>query len=253
MTGEQAKEILIAYRPGVDDATDPEVVAALALCRTDAALDEWFKNHCARQNVLREKFRGLTAPEGLRQQILSEFKAHIPQPWWRRRAVVGALACLVIGIAVASIWQTVGPVGGEDLSFNGYRQRMVRTTLRAYGMDLETNDVAQVRAYLAAKRAPADFEMPPALAQTATVGCGVLAWQGRPVTMVCFQTGKPLEPGNKSDLFLFVIAKKDLRDVGCIEEKQFAKVSELATASWCSGDKVYVLAAFSEADLKQRL
>lgn len=253
MTGEQAKEILLAYRPGVDDAQEPEVAAALALCEKDAALKEWFQAYCLRQDALREKFRALAAPEGLAQQILSEFKTRIPVPWWRRRAVVGALACLVISIALASIWQTLGPIGGEDLSFNGYRQRMVRTTLRAYGMDLETNDVAQVRAYLATKSAPADFELTPALAQTPAVGCGVLAWQGRPVTMVCFRTGKPLEAGSKSDLFLFVIAKKDLRGTVCIEEKQFAKVSELATVSWCSGDKIYMLAAFTEADLKQRL
>lgn len=255
MTTEQAKEILLAYRPGVDDAQDPEVVAALAVVRAHPELERWFAEHCARQEALRAKFRGLAVPDGLHQQILSELRSSIPIPWWRRRAVVGALACVVIGIALASLWQTMKPVGGEDLSFNGYRQRMVRTTLRAYGMDLETNDVAQVRAFLAANRAPADFELPVALAQTPTVGCGVLSWQGKPVTMVCFRTGRPLAPGSKSDLFLFVIEHKDLRgDAGLGEPaKQFAKVSEMVTASWQTGEKVYVLAAFSEADLKQRL
>lgn len=253
MTVEQAKEILLAYRPGTDDVADPEVAAALALCRTDVGLEQWFKEHCARQEELRGKFRGVKAPAGLAQQILSERRAHITLSQRRRRIAVGALAWLVIGLAVASIWQTMGPFGGEDVSFTSYRQRMVRTALRAYGMDLETNDVAQVRAFLAEKKAPADFVLPTALAQTPTVGCGVLAWQGRPVTMVCFRTGKPLEPGNKSDLFLFVIAGKDLKDNFCVEDKAFAQVSQLATASWREGDKIYVLAAFAEADLKQRL
>lgn len=252
MTVEQAKEILLAYRPWTDDAQDSEVAAALALCRTNAELERWFKEHCARQEAVRVKFCGLKAPEGLAQQILSERRGHRTLPQ-RRRGVLVALAFVIIVVAGLSLWQHFLPQGREDLSFNGYRQRMVRTALRAYGMDLETNDVAQVRAFLAEKKAPADFVLPAALAQAPTVGCGVMAWQGRPVTMVCFRTGKPLEPGNKSDLFLFVIAAKDLRDEVRLEEKTIAPVSQLVTASWREGDKVYVLAAFSEDDLKQRL
>lgn len=255
MTKDQAKEILLAYRPGVDDAQDPEVVAALALCRADATLEAWFQEQQARQEAVRAKFRELRAPSGLSQQILSEQRAQLtlPLPFQRRRMMVGALACLVIGLAVVFLWQTTRFRSGEDLSFNGYRQRMVKTALRAYGMDLETNDVAQVRAFLAEKKAPADFVLPAALAQMPPVGCGVLAWQGRPVTMICFRTGKPLEPGIKSDLYLFVIEGRNLQDEVNMADKPIVPVSQLITASWRAGDKVYLLAAFTADDLKQRL
>lgn len=253
MTAEKAKEILLGYRPGTDDARDPEVVQALALCGTDAALAQWYREQCACRELLQAKFRNLRAPEGLAQQIVSEQRTRITLPLLRRSALVGVLACLAIAFAVFSMWKYTKPAGNEDLSFNGYRQRMVRTALRAYGMDLETNDVAQVRAYLAVRKAPADFVLPAALAQTPAVGCGVLAWQGRPVTMVCFRTGKPLEVGSKSDLFLFVINGSDLQDSAEILDKSFAQVSQLATASWREGDKVYVLAAFAEEDLTRRL
>jgi len=253
VTETEAKVILRAYRPWVDDAQDAEVATALAVVRANPEGQRWFEEHCARQIELRAKLQGIKAPEALRQQILSEQRMAVPLPWWQRRAVVAMLACVVIGFALVSIWRTIGPVGAEDLSFAGYRQRMVRTALRAYGMDLETNDVAQVRSFLAAQRAPADFVLPAALAQPPAVGCGVLSWQGKPVTMVCFRTGRPLEAGSKSDLFLFVIAGKDVKGSADLAEKQFAKVSDLATASWRDGDKVYVLAAFTESDVKQRL
>jgi hypothetical protein len=192
-------------------------------------------------------------PEGLRQQIMSEFKSQVSRPWWRRPVNVAVLASLALVIAVASIVTTLGPRRGEDLSFNGYRNRMVRTAVRAYGMDLETNDAAQIRAHLAQGKAPADYRLPKGLEQTPPVGCGVLRWQNKPVAMVCFRTGQPLAPGAKSDLFLFVIEKNDLGKPPQTEMLEFAGVSELATASWSAGGKIYLLAAFDEAELRKRL
>lgn len=252
MTTNEAKTVLLAYRPWVDDPQDSEVAEALSLCERDAELARWFKAHCEQQNLLRSKFSSIKAPEGLAQQIVSEQRARVTLPQ-RRRLVLAAVAMTLIVFASVSLWRSMSSRGSEDMSFNGYRQRMIKTALRAYGMDLETNNVAAVRGFLTSKKAPADFELTDALAKAETVGCGVLAWQGRPVTMVCFRTGKPLEPGMKSDLFLFVISDHDIKSSAPAENKTFATVSELATASWRSGDKVYVLAAFSETDLKAQL
>jgi hypothetical protein len=129
---------------------------------------------------------------------------------------------------------------------------MVRTAVRAYGMDLETNNVAQIRAYLSQHQAHPDYELPTKLEQTETVGCGALSWQGKPVAMVCFRTGKPLPAGTKSDLFLFVIDQKDLASPPQLDAPVFANVSTLVTASWRTGGKIYVLAGMNEADVKQR-
>lgn len=253
MTTAQAKEVLIASRPWANDADDPEVAEALALCRQDAELAAWLTEHIARQNALRDRFKAISVPDGLRQQILSEYKTQVQAPWFRRPAAVAVMACLVIVIAGAFIWATVVPQRGEGLTFSGYRNRMVRTALRSYGMDLETNNPAQIRAYLAQNQAPADYVLPEALAQAPTVGCGVLSWQNKRVAMVCFRTGKPLEPGAKSDLFLFVIDQKDLSDGERPEMKEFGNVSQLVTASWRTGEKVYLLATYDETELRKRL
>ncbi len=253
MTTEQAKEILLAYRPWTDDAQDPEIAAALTVMQSQPELQRWLEAHCERQLALRDKFRAIQAPEGLLQQILSERRVQPDAAPRRRRVAIGALACGVMVVALAFIVQTLRPVSSEDLSFNGYRQRMVKTVLRAYGMDFETNEMTQVRAFLGANRGLADFALTPGLTATPTVGCGVLRWQGQPVTMVCFRTGKPLPPGSKSDLFLFVVAAEDVDAGGVPQEKVFAQVSELVTASWREGGKIYLLAGFTEEDVRQRL
>jgi len=159
----------------------------------------------------------------------------------------------VLLIAITSLWFSVPRQPKQDVSLAAYRNRMVSTVVRSYGMDLETNDVAQIRAYLAQRQVPADYVLPKNLERTQTVGCGALSWQGKPVAMVCFRTGKPLPPGAKSDLFLFVIDRKDLLSPPRGDAPVLANVSTMATVTWSAGGKVYVLAGTDAADLKQRL
>jgi hypothetical protein len=252
VTTQQAKQTLLAFRPWAKDSQDLEVVEALALCRQDAELAQWFENHCAVQNAIHARFNQVAVPEGLKEQILSESKVRI-LVWWRRPAALAVAAALAFFIAISSLWLTLPRSSEKDVSFAAYRSRMIRTAVRAYGMDLETNDVAQIRAYLAQHQAHADYALPRKLDPNSSVGCGVLSWQGRPVTMVCFRTGKPLAPGAKSDLFLFVIDQKDLANPPPLNTPAFATVSTLVTASWSEDGKVYMLAASEESDLRQRL
>lgn len=252
MTIAQAKAVLIAYRPGTDDATDPDVTAALALCRQDAALADWWAEQQAQQQALRAKFAAIPVPRGLAEQIVSERKAQFALPRWRQPVMLAA-GCAVILLVSISIWFAFQATQQPDVSFDGYRARMVKNALRVYGMDLETNDAAQVRAFLAQQNAPADYELPAALAQTETVGCGVLRWQDKPVSMICFRTGQPLSPGGKTDLMLFVIRTADLQGDIPRAATEIVGISQLSTATWQAGDKVYLLAAFDEAELQKRL
>ncbi len=252
MTPQQARRILFNYRPWAKESPAPDEAAALALCRQDAELAHWFANHCAVQTAIHGRFNQIAVPEGLKEQILSEWRARKVVLWWQRPVVLAAAASLAILVSLGSLWlSTTQPK--EDVSYAAYRSRMIRTAVKAYGMDLETNDVTQIRAYLAQNRAPADFALPRNLDPAASVGCGVLSWQGKPVTMVCFRTGKPLAPGTKSDLFLFVIDQKDLKALPRLAQPEFANVSTMATASWSEGGKVYVLAAPDESELKKQL
>jgi hypothetical protein len=253
VTSKQARDTLFTYRPWANDAQDPLVAEALGLCQQDTELAKWLEHHCAVQNAIRARFNSVAAPSGLQQQIISEYRPQVVTLWWRQPAVIAAAALLTLFLAIASLWFTMPHQPPQDVSFAAYRNRMVRTAVRAYGMDLETNDMAQIRTFLAQHQAHADYVLPKNLTQAPLVGCGALSWQGKPVAMVCFRTGKPIAPGAKSDLFLFVIDQKDLADSPSAITPQFATVSRLATATWIADGKVYVLAGPDESELKQRL
>ena len=99
MNRDDAKNILLLYRPGTADAADPQIAEALALVKQDAELARWFSEHCARQEVLRAKFRQIPVPAGLKEQIISEQAAQEKIIVWRRNLMLTAVAAIIVVIA----------------------------------------------------------------------------------------------------------------------------------------------------------
>jgi uncharacterized membrane protein YbaN (DUF454 family) len=234
----EAKTILLLYRPGTADADDPQIAEALTLAKHDRELADWLKEHCARQEALRAKFRQIAPPAGLKEQIISEQAAQERISLWRRNAVFAVAAVIVALVALTPLWFTHRP---NDDTFAIYRSRMAGVALRGYSMDLATNNPAQIRAFFAASSAPADYVLPGSLEKTAMAGCAIQNWQGAKVSMVCFRTAKPLPPGQQSDLWLFVIDRTAVKDAPPAGSRQFVQVNKLMTVTWTQGQKLYVL------------
>jgi hypothetical protein len=235
----EAKNILIACRPGTDDVRTEEALAALEQARRDPELQRWWEQQQAFQQRTRESFRGLPAPGYLREQILAQAKIVAPS-WWRRPAAWKAAAAIALLSVVVAVWQKPSP---ED-SFQTFRSRMVRNVLRQYRMDIKTNDMAQIRQFLASQKAHADYALPEKLGRLPALGGGVLSWQDRRVSMVC------LDSGAQGTLFVFVVDTSVVRKAPA--QRKYAGVSELMTVSWSEGGKTYVLAGQGGKEALQR-
>jgi hypothetical protein len=112
----------------------------------------------------------------------------------------------------------------------------VRGVQRTYpAMEVVTNDMKQVRQFLANRKAPADYTLPPGLARLPVIGAGVLTWQGQEVSMVC------LDSINRGTLFLFVLDRSTVKEPPP-REPEFTQIFEMMTASWTQDGKVYLLA-----------
>jgi len=129
---------------------------------------------------------------------------------------------------------------------------MASIALRGYGMDLTTDNPASVRAYLAQNHAPADYALPAPLEKAAMAGCAIEEWRGTKVSMVCFRTGKPLPPGEQSDLWLFVIDRSRVKDAPPAGSRQFVQVSRLQLVTWTEGDKLYMLGTTGDEQALRR-
>jgi hypothetical protein len=234
----QAQEVLLLYRPGTDDPAEPELAEALKLAEQDAALGRWFEQQSQFEHVLRAKFRLIEPPEGLKEQILSERKGHTAPGFRRQMAVLSAVVvviCVVIGL---QFWNA-GP--RAENRFSIYRNRLAGIVLRQYPkMDLETSDLNRIHEYLA-QRGLGDYSLPKPLEQTAGTGCKVLSWNEKTFSMVCFNSGKNGKP-NEPDLFLFIIDRAAVQAAPVAASPEFDRPNRrFTTASWSSGDKIYVL------------
>jgi len=112
-------------------------------------------------------------------------------------------------------------------------------------MDLVTNDMQQVRKFMASRGAPADYDLTQGLGHLQLTGGGRLTWRSQPVTMVCF------DRGDKQMLFLFVMKRTAVKDPPP-ETPRLAKVRQMLTASWTHDDNTYVLAGPEEADFVKK-
>jgi len=246
----EAKQLLLLYRPGTADGDDPEVAEALAWAQRDPELARWLEQACARQSALRAKFRQIDPPAGLREQIISEHAASQRRRVWQPKVLL-ALAPLLVAILVAGLfWLHLHPhARPDDSTLAIFQNRMVSAALRGYTMDLTTNDESQIRGYLGHHAAPADYVLPGALQKAAVAGCAIQGWQGTKVAMICFRTGQPLAPGAQSDLWLFVVDRASVPGAPTESRPQFARVNRLNTAMWTHGDKLYLLGAAGDEAL----
>jgi len=246
MTRREAQEILLSCRPGRERADDPQVAAALELARTDPELREWYEQHRAWDAAVRKGLNSIPVPPDLRWEILAGPKViKGPAHWWNRRAIVIAAAAAIaflITLAVVLLKPDRTPN-----TFAEFRTDVIGTVLRNYGMQLETNDMEQIRAFLDSRGAPADYAVPRGLQQLRIAGCGVLNSQGKTVSMLCFE-----DTDNRQVWMFFAKAATwQDRPTG---EPRVERVISCATASWLEGDSLYVIASeTSESSLRKLL
>lgn len=237
----EAKHILLLYRPGTADLNDPQMVQALDLARHDPELGQWFEQHCAFQKAMQAKFRQIAAPQHLKAAILARQKIVHPQLWRQKPVWLAAAAAFALFLGFAGFW--LKPPAPNR--FANFQARMVSTALRQYPMEIVTNDMRQVRQWMAARGAPADYDLTKGLEQLQLTGGGLLRWRSNPVAMVCFNRG------DNQMLFLFVMTRSAIKDPPP-PTPQLAKVSALQTASWSHGDKTYVLAGPEDVDFARK-
>ncbi|HEY3862682.1 MAG TPA: hypothetical protein VGO59_12425 [Verrucomicrobiae bacterium] len=245
MTSPEAKKILMLFRPGSADESDAVFQEARQLAKADPELARWFGMHCETYSIVRQRIQSFPVPPGLKEQILSERKVNrtLFQKHGRALLAAAAVVALLAGLAFYG-W----PLRSLNNRYAAYRKRMTETALRNYYMDLVSKDPAQVRGFLKAGGAPSDYSLPPGLNSADLAGCAISHWQGHRVSLICFKSGRPLPPGDQSDLWLFVIAKKDAPGAPPSGAPLLARVNKATTASWTEDGNAYLLAAVGDEE-----
>jgi hypothetical protein len=231
MNREEAKALLQCYRPGGQDATDPQFAEALALAGRDPALGLWFARQRAFDAVVASGLGAVPAPADLKQTILADSRI-VRAPYWQRpRVRLAAAAAVLLLFAAAGFFLARSP-----RNFATFRQDIVEASWEgARHLDFAASDVASVKQWLQQQQAAADFTLPRALQTAQVQGCRVIEWEGRKVSFVCLLDGL-------KHYHLFVAEGLQLGGAPQPNHPQFEQCAGWKTASWATGGKTYVLA-----------
>jgi len=240
---EEAKQILLLYRPGTADAEDPQVEAAMKVACQDPELGRWFTQHAEFQKAMRSKLRQIEVPPHLKAGLLARNQIAFPSAWWRNPTVIWLAAAAMVVVMVVGLVALRNPRDRFD-RFANFKERIVGEVQRQYVMDWETTDMSRLRKSIASRGGQSDYDIPKGLQKLKLTGGGVLKWQSHPVSMVCFDRG-----GGRM-MFLFVMKRDAVKDPPPAQNPQLSIVHNYLTASWTRGDNSYVLAGQGEQDLQ---
>jgi len=233
MNNEEAKLILQAYRPGGQDANEPRFREALEQAQRDPELARWFANEHALDSRISAKLKAsIKPPAHLKSQLLAQQTIVRPLVWWKQPAwQLAAAACLALLVTIAAMW--LKPRRTAD--FVQYRATMAEFAGKKLDrLDLMSRDMAEVRRWLAQKESHADLVLPVGLDGRPSLGCSLLEWNGKKVSLICFE----LE--NRQMAHLLVIDSASFKEAP--ESPVFNQIGEVATVSWSRGGKTYVVA-----------
>lgn len=265
MNHDEAKFILRAYRSGGQDTDDPRFAEALAHARRDPEMARWLAEERALDAALAGKLQSIPVPPDLKASILAGRKVvslPTPQPWWRRRlhpAMATAALALTFGIIGFLALREPAEPRADFSSFTrditdylgkGYgvlpRHAHLASTdnsyfgATSYRMNYRSPNLDDIRDWLTRNGGHGNFTSPGGLQKPINLGCGVMEWWGRRVTLISFQVGRLL-PQDK--VHLVIIDSDTMPGAPARGQPRFSEHGDWTTAAWTDGRLTYMLMA----------
>jgi len=242
MDNREAQFVLSAYRPGGQDAASPQFTEALAQARRDPSLQRWFNESSAFDRAVTEKLCAVEAPAGLREGILVGGKVSHRSSWTKPLLKWSIAAALVLA-AIAGSWvlrESARPrLVGWQTNALGQISALVEGRAK---FDTQSDNPGELVAWLHANRAAALQKLPEKLERLKSLGCKTFFWDGQPVSVICFQR----ENGGLIHLVTMKAAAPFNR--ASKNKPKFVQQGNWATATWCDGATVYMLALEGQGD-----
>ena len=245
MTNNEAKFILNAYRPSGRDADFPAMATALAQARNDPALGAWFAREQAHGAAVAAKLREIAPPAGLREAILTGARMSGPaaaprRAWWTQPGWLAMAASVAVLLSLAAWWR-LAPVRGGTLE-----EFAVNFVDRGFRLQKHSADVGELKAWLNEQHRPLPEALPAKFAELRALGCRTVDFQGREVSLTCFERGG-------KEFHVFVARRDFVPDVLESAAPRFLERGKFAAATWTDAKNNYVVVSDAGMDAVKRL
>ena len=156
----------------------------------------------------------------------------------RARALLALAATVVLAAGLAIWW----PHGPGRVSFAVLAPRVVEFFGKPPELPKLSQNPEELRAWLLAQGAPADFQIPSKLRGLESLGCKVVDVHGRQAWLTCFWREKKPDGTGGELVHLWVVKRGDFKNGPGTATPQMHEESGWSFASWSQGDIIYTLA-----------
>ncbi len=238
MKNEDAKEILSAYRPNGEDATDPVFEEALKQARRDPDLSAWFQAEREQDADLARVFQSLPVPEEGKRSLLAvarvkTMKRRFSLPFWQSALA----ACVAVALALSFLLMS-SRATPPDLALHEENSIEMADLLglahAAAPLDFRGNSLPELRAWLTGRGAPAPGSLPAGFASLSAIGCRVFSDEyGNALSLLCLE--------KNGDLVHVFIAEGTSRQALAMAEKTWVAHDGWNAYCWSDEDRSYVI------------
>ncbi|HEY5892811.1 MAG TPA: hypothetical protein VIT91_06225 [Chthoniobacterales bacterium] len=240
MKPDEAKFILSAYRPHGRDAGDYAYSEALKLADADPNVGRWLQQQQTFDSIVGEKLATLSPPPGLRESILAGARVGGRRVWWRQPRLLAVAACMaVLALVSPLVWWAAVPIGGSSL-----QEYAMNYASRPFMLMEHSKDMGRLKAWLASRNAPQPGNLPGELARLEGLGCKTIEYQGKKISLVCFDR-------NGMEYHLFVARRSDFSNLAAA--LQMRSHGKWGSASWGDAEHQYVLVSAAGSDAVRSL
>ena len=158
-----------------------------------------------------------------------------------RARIIRRMALAAAVLLVAALVFQLGSRRPQPVSFAMLAPRIVEF-FRTQPELKESQDQAELRAWLLAHGAPAGFQIPAKLAALPSVGCAVVEVKGKPAWLTCFWREQTPVGTDRELIHLFAVRRSDFRDGPAGPIPQLREMEGWSFASWAAGELIYTMA-----------
>ncbi len=239
MNEAEARAILSVYRPGESKAADARFEEAGRFLQTHPEVAQWWAEQEELDRLISSKLESTPVPADLRTR-LTAWEQRAVRRTSRNRATMLLAASIVAAAVMFSSWR--GPFQPQ-VSLGDFREEMVSFIKLDPSLELESGPLTRVQEFLAQAKAPAQWTLPEKLKPLEPLGCRVLRFRGRNVSLVCFaRTEEKL-------IHLFVI---DAAALPRSDAPEFAQEGEWITVTWTQGDHAFLMTLQGDRALAEK-
>jgi hypothetical protein len=242
---EEAKILLSACRPNGADGNDLRLAEALALVQRDAELRAWFEAEQAADKAIAAKLKTVPLPDDLLERVRSGTQARLADRSRRPSFTLAMAASLALLGLVAALWLN-RPPSVMPGSFAAYRVDMAQFLREFPKLDITTDRLPEVRAWLTQQHPLTRANIPPEFQRFPSIGCRTVEWEGKKLALVCFMVEGQV-------VHLFVMPRSAFPDAPLNPTPLFAKVGQQNTAGWSNGENLYLVVTQADEALLRKV